>query len=334
MARIHGTAFGRRALMAGAGAAAALARPGVSRAQAGWMPSRNVTWIVPGGPASVLDVGARAIALKMAPVLGQQVVIENRTGAGGAVAAEAAARAAPDGHTVFYGNFATFAIVPHLFRSLRWDARRDFAAVHGIGASANIAVACPDRPWKTVQELIAFSRANPGKITFAASIGSGQHMATELFLSVTGLQWTHVPYNNTVQALTDIAAGRVDLIFDYPLSSLPFVRDGRLRALGVNAKERLAIAHEVPTLDEQGVKGAELLGWAGLYAPARTPPAVVEKLAEATRVALRDPEVIQLFDSTGTILWPDVDGPKLAQVLEEEIPRMQALIARTGIQAQ
>ena len=327
--------IGRRAVLLGAVAGAgALARPGAVRAQEGWAPTRPVTWIVPGGPASVLDVGARAIAQKMSPVLGQQVVVENRTGAGGTIAAEVAARAAPDGHTVFYGNFAVFGIAPFLYRNLRWDARRDFAPIHGIGASANIVVACPDRPWKTVQELIAFSRANPGRITYAGGVGSGQHMAAELFLTVTGLQWTFVPYANTVQALTDIAAGRVDLIFDYPLSSLPFVRDGRLRALGINALERLAIAREIPTLDEQGVKGAELLGWAGLYAPARTPQAAIAKLAEAVRVALRDPEIIELFNSTGTILWPDVDAPKLARALEEEIPRMQALIARTGIQAQ
>jgi tripartite-type tricarboxylate transporter receptor subunit TctC len=321
----------RRAALAGLAGAAAAASPRPGRA---WTPARSVNWIVPGGPASVLDVGARLIAQKMAPVLGQQVLIDNRIGAGGTIAADLAARSAPDGHTVFYGNFAVFAIAPHLYRNLRWDARRDFAPIHGIGASANIIVAAPDRPWRTAQEMLAHIRANPGKLTFAGGVGSGQHMAAELFMTVTGAQMTFIPYANTVQALTDIAAGRVDLIFDYPLSSLPFVRDGRLRAIGINAKERLAIAQDIPTLDEQGIKGAELLGWAGLYAPARTPPEALAKLAEATRVALRDPEVITLFNSTGTILWPDVDAAKLAQALEEEIPRMQALIARTGIQAQ
>jgi tripartite-type tricarboxylate transporter receptor subunit TctC len=319
--------------MAAAGAGA-LVSPTVLRAAEGWAPSRPVTWIVPGGPASVLDVGARLIAQKMGPALGQTVVVDNRTGAGGTIAADLAARATPDGHTVFYGNFAVFAIAPHLYRNLRWDARRDFAPVHGIGASANIVVASPSRPWRGVQDLLAHARANPGTVTFAGSIGSGQHMAAELFMTATGARMTLVPYANTVQALTDIAAGRVDLMFDYPLSSLPFVRDGRLRTLGVNAERRLAIAQDIPTLDEQGVTGANLLGWAGLYAPARTPPAAIARLAEATRIALRDPEVVALFDSTGTILWPEVDAPRLAQALEEEIPRMQALVARTGIQPQ
>jgi len=141
---------------------------------------------------------------------------------------------------------------------------------------------------------------------------------------------TLVPYSSTTQALTDIAAGRVDVMFDYPLSSLPFVRDGRLRALAVNAPERLAIAPEIPTLADAGLRGAELLGWAGLYAPARTPPAAIARLAEATRVALRDPEVVRLFDSTGTILWGDVDAVRLGAALDAEIPRMRGLIARVA----
>ncbi len=277
----------------------------------------------------MLDVGARMIATKLGPRLGQSVVIDNRLGAGGTAAAEFAARAAPDGHTLFYGNFATFAIAPLLIPNLRYDARRDFAPVHGVGASANIAVTGMDRPWKSIPELIAFARANPGKVTFAASVGSGQQAAAALFAETARLELTHIPYNNFTQALNDLAAGRVDVYFDYPLSSLPYVRDGRLRALAVNAGTRLAIAPEVPTLAEAGLPGAELLGWAGLYVPARTPPPVVAKLAEATRAALQETEVRALFDNTGTILWDGVDAAGLAKALEEEIPRMRHLIGRT-----
>jgi tripartite-type tricarboxylate transporter receptor subunit TctC len=330
--------IGRRSLLTGTTGLVATASTSPALAQSApglaWLPNRSITWIVPGGPGSVLDVGARLIGQKMAPVVGQQVLVDNRMGAGGTIAAALAARAAPDGHTVFYGNIAVFGLAPFLYRNLAWDGRRDFVPIHGIGAAANIVVANPDRPWKTIPELVAWSKANPGRVNFAGGAGSFQQLAAELFVSVTGVQWTFVPYANTVQALTDIAAGRVDLIFDYALSSLPFVRDGRLRALGFNAKERLAAAPEVPTLDEQGVKGAELEGWAGVYAPARTPQPVIDKLAEAVRVALRDQDVINLFNSTGTILWPDEDGPKLARRLDEDIPRMQALVARTGIQAQ
>lgn len=316
----------RRGIMLAA--ATAVAGPLPAGAQA--FPARPVNWVVPGGPASVLDVGARLVGLKMAADLGQQVTIDNRIGAGGTIAAELVARAAPDGHTVFYGNFAVFAIAPLLYPNLRYDARRDFVPVHGIAASANIVVSAPDRPWRTAEQFIAYARANPERITYAAGIGSGQHAATALFAHAAGTRLTMIPYANTVQALTDIAAGRVDVMFDYPLSSLPFVRDGRLRALAVNAPSRLPIAQEVPTLAEAGLQGAELLGWAGLYAPARTPPAVVERLARAVQAALRDPEVKALFDSTGTILWNTVDGPAMGRILDEEIPRMASLIARTG----
>ncbi len=317
----------RRAMLLAAGAAA-VARPHPGGAQV--FPNRPINWVVPGGPASVLDVGARLVALKMAADLGQPVLIDNRIGAGGTIAADFVARAAPDGHTVFYGNFAVFAIAPLLYANLRFDARRDFVPVHGIAASANIVVAGMDRPFRTAGQLIAHARANPGLVTYAASIGSGQHAAAALFAHAAGATLTMVPYSNTVQALTDVAAGRVDLMFDYPLSSLPFVRDGRLRALAVNAPARLPIAQDVPTLAEAGLPGAELLGWAGLYAPARTPPAMVARLARAVAVALRDGEVKALFDSTGTILWDTVDGAALGRILEEEIPRMASLIARTG----
>lgn len=314
----------RRAALA---AAAALAMPVPSLAQG--FPNRTITWVVPGGPGSVLDVAARLIAMKMGPRLGQSVVVDNRLGAGGTAAAEFAARSAPDGHTLFFGNFATFAIAPLLIPNLRYDARRDFAPVHGIGASANIAVTGMGRPWKSILDLIAFARANPGKVTYAASIGSGQHAAAALFVEKAAIALTHIPYNNFGQALNDLAADRVDLCFDYPLSSLPYVRDKRLRALAVNAGERLAIAPEVPTLAEAGLPGAELLGWSGLYVPARTPAAVVARLAAVTREALREPDVRALFDNTGTILWDAVDAAGLAQALEEEIPRMRHLIGRT-----
>lgn len=308
-------------------ALATLAAPSLARADT--FPTRPVTWIVPGAPGSVLDVGARLIAVKMAAVLGQNVVVDNKIGAGGTIGTEAAARAAPDGYTVFYGNFAVFAIAPLLFPNLRYDAQRDFVPIHGIAASANIVVAAPGR-YRDIAALIAAAKARPDEITYAGGVGSGQHAAAALFAQVAGVRMTLVPYSSTTQALTDIAAGRVDVMFDYPLSSLPFVRDGRLRALAVNAPERLAIAPEIPTLADAGLRGAELLGWAGLYAPARTPPAAIARLAEATRVALRDPDVIKLFDSTGTILWGDVDAAKLAAALDAEIPRMRSLIARVA----
>ncbi|TDH57980.1 tripartite tricarboxylate transporter substrate binding protein [Dankookia rubra] len=315
----------RAALSASAMLTCQRARP----ARAETFPNRTLTWIVPGGPGSVLDVAARLISLKMAARLGQSVVVDNRLGAGGTVAAEYVARAAPDGHTLFFGNFATFAIAPLLIPNIRYDAQRDFVPVHGIGASANIAVTGMGRPWKTIPELIAHARARPGQLTYAASIGSGQHAAAALFIEKAAVELTLIPYNNFGQVLNDLAAERVDLYFDYPLSSLPYVRDKRLRALAVNAGERLAIAPEVPTLAEAGLPGAELLGWSGIYLPARTPPAVVARLGEVVHAALHEPDVRALFDNTGTILWDEVGPAQLARALQEEIPRMRHLIGRT-----
>ncbi len=312
----------RRTILAGG----ALALPAL-RARAGEeYPARSITWVVPGGPGSVLDVAARLIALKLGIVLGQSVVIDNRMGAGGTVAAEHAARSAPDGYTLFFGNFATFAIAPLLIPGLRYEARRDFAPVHGIAASPNIVISGLKQPFASIPALIEYAKRHPGRVTYGASIGSGQHAAGALFAQAAGVELTLIPYSNFSQALNDTVAGRLDLMFDYPLSSLPHVRDGKLRALAVNAGERLAIAPDVPTLAETGLSGAELLGWSGLYLPARTPPAILARLAEATHRALRDREVKALFDSTGTILWDGVDGPALGRALEEEIPRMQRLI--------
>jgi tripartite-type tricarboxylate transporter receptor subunit TctC len=316
----------RRAILAGV--AAPFIFPGAARAQG--FPNRQITWVVPGGPGSVLDIGARVIAQKMAGSLGQTVVIDNRPGAGGTVAAEAVLRQPPDGHTLFYGNFATFAIAPLLIPNIGYDARRDFQPVNGVGASANIAVCAPNRPYRTLRELVAHAKANPEQVTFAAGVGSGQHAAAALFAHVAQVKLTMVPYNNFSQALNDVAAGRVDLYFDYPLSSLPYVRDGKLRALAVNADQRLAIAPEIPTVAEAGVPGAELLGWAGIYVPSAVPEPVARKLAVAAVAALETPEVRHLFDSTGTILWPHMDAAKMRHVLEEEIPRMRELIGRTG----
>lgn len=302
------------------------------RAGAETFPSRPVTWIVPGAPGGVLDVGARLIAQKMAARLGQPVPIDNRPGAGNTIGAELASRAAPDGHTIFYGTSSSFSIGPLLHTNLRYDAERDFVPVHGVGAAANVLVTGRDRPWSDVAGLAAAARQRPEAISYASTgVGSGQQLAAELFArAIGGARLTHVPYANFAQALNDVATGRVDIMFDYVLSSLGQLRDGRLRALAVNAPERLAVLPEVPTLAQAGVPHAELLGWAGIYVPARTPPAAITRLADAVAVALRDPEVKQLFDSTGTVLWAHLDADGLRRVLAEDVPRMRALVERAG----
>jgi tripartite-type tricarboxylate transporter receptor subunit TctC len=316
----------RRAALAAA--AASLVWHGTARAER--YPIHALTWVVPGAPGTALDVTARRVAGKMAQLLGQSVLIDNRPGAGGTIAAQYAARAAPDGYTLFSGNLATFAIAPMLTPDLRYDPQRDFLPVHGIGASANIVVSGFNRPWHSITELVAHARADPGKVTCAVAIGTGSHVAAALFAQVAQVELTLVPYTNFAAALNDTAAGRVDFGFDYPLSSLPYIQDGRLRALAVNAGERLPITPNVPTLAEIGLPGAEVLGWTGLYVPARTPASIIARIAEVAREVLHDRDVKVLFESTGTILWSEVDAGRLSALLAGEIPRMRLLIGQGG----
>ncbi len=322
-------AFGRRQALQ-FGVAAPFLGAGVAKAQA--FPSRQIVWVIPSAPGGVLDVAARLVAQKMSERLGQPVVIDNRPAAGGTVGADMVLHQPHDGHFIFFGNFATFAIVPLLIPNIPYDAVRDYQPVNGIGASHNLIMCGPEKPWRTLKELVDHAKANPEKVTFGAGVGSGQHAAAALFAHAAGIKLTHVPYQNFAQQLNDVSTGRVDLSFDYPLSSLPYVRDGRLRALAMNGAQRLEIAKEIPTTAEEGTRGAELYGWSGIYVPSAVPQPVVAKLSEATAWAMRTPEVVQLFNNTGTVPWPEYGPAKMRQVLDEEIPRMRQLIRVTGAQ--
>ncbi len=322
-------AFGRRQVVL-AGVSAPFLGSGAARAQA--FPSRQIVWVTPSAPGGVLDVAGRLVAQKMTEMLGQPVVVDNRPAAGGTVGASHVLAQPHDGHTLFFGNFATFASVPLLIPNIGYDAVRDFQPVNGIGASHNLIMCAADKPWRTLKALVDHAKANPEKVTFGAGVGTGQHAAAALFAHAAGIKLTHVPYQNFAQQLNDVSTGRVDLSFDYPLSSLPYVRDGKLRALAMNGAQRLEIAKDIPTTAEEGTPGAELYGWSGIYVPSAVPQAVVARLGEVTARAMRTPEVVRLFDSTGTVPWPDYGPARMRQVLDEEIPRMRQLIRVTGAQ--
>lgn len=323
------TQLARRALLLAA--PVLLRRP--AAAQAGF-PTRPVTWVVPFAAGGITDTSARTLAQRMGQTLGQPVVVENRPGAGGTIGAEAVARSAPDGHTMLYGSQGPMASAPAMYPTLRYDPRRDLAPVHGIGASPHLIVAAPGRPWRSLAELVAAARARPDGLTYASvGVGTSPHLAAETLQRAAGVRMVHAPYANGTQGLNDVIGGRVDVMWDYPLTSLPHVREGRLRALAVTDARRVALAPEVPTVAEAGVPGAELVPWAGLFVPARTPPGAVSRLAAAVREAMGDPKVREFFDGTATVLWPEMGPEELRAFLDEELPRIAEIIARSGARA-
>ncbi len=318
---------GRRALLA---APAALLLPRLASAQ-GSFPSRSITWVVPFAAGGITDTAARTLAAHMSGTLGQQVIVENRAGAAGTIGAEFVARSAPDGYTMLYGSQGPMASAVTMFPGLRYDPRRDFAPVHGIGASPHLIVANPARGWTTLAEMVAAARARPDGLTYASvGIGSSPHLAAETLLRVAGLSMVHAPYANGTQGLNDVIGGRLDLMWDYPLTSLGHVREGRLRGLAVTDKERVKLASDIPTVAEAGLPGAEAVPWAGLFVPARTPREIVLKLSGAMVVAMADPKVQAFFDGTATVLWPHVGPEDLGAFVQAEIPRLAEIIARSG----
>jgi tripartite-type tricarboxylate transporter receptor subunit TctC len=231
----------RRSLLLGGLSLPALL-PTPVRAQAAF-PARPVTWVVPFAAGGIIDTTARLIAQKMGAHLGQPVIVENRPGAGGTIGTEQASRAPADGYTLLYGTSSTHAVAPLLYPNLRYGPERDFVPVWGLGAAVNLLVANPSIPIRGVADLVAHAKAHPDRVTYASTgIGSGPHMAGELFQAVAGVRMAHVPYAGFQQALNDLTTGRVDTMFDHALSSLPHAREGRLRALAVAAPERLAVA--------------------------------------------------------------------------------------------
>jgi len=270
-------------------------------------PNRTVRIIVPFAPGGSTDVVARILADKLGTELKQSFVVENRAGAGGNIGADAVAKASPDGYTLLMGTTGVLAINKYLYKEMSFDPERDLVPVSYTSLITNILVVNPQVPARTVSELVALARAKPGSLTFASSgAGSSTHLSAELFKSMAGVDILHVPYKGSSQAITDLMGGQVTMLFDNAPSSIPFVEQGKLRALAVTSTKRLPNLPDVPTLDEAGVKGYESLSWSGIMAPAGTPKRVIDKLNAAIGKILRDPDVKQRFASLGV---EPVGGP-------------------------
>lgn len=266
-------------------ALAALAAPYSARAE-DW-PSRPIKVIVPAGPGSAVDVVPRAVFDQLSAVLGQPIVVENKPGAGTMVGTAQVARAEPDGYMLLATSPA-HAVTPWVYTSsITYDIQRDFVGIGAFGVGPTVLIVSPKKGYKTAADLVAAAKAAPGMVTFSSiGIGSGVHVSAEKFRLSAGIDVLHVPYKSGPEALTSVVTGQVDFYLCPIGTALPFIKDGRVLALAVNGRERSSLLPEVPTTLELGYKGSDYPQWFGMFAPAKTPPAIVEKLADALKKAL------------------------------------------------
>jgi tripartite-type tricarboxylate transporter receptor subunit TctC len=295
MPRIHSIAAPTRRLFGLGAVAIAAATLGITPSDA-WAqaayPTKPITIIVPFSAGGTTDILARVVGLHVGQTLGQPVIVDNRAGAGGNIGTQAVARAPADGYTLLMGTVGTHAINQSLYKKLPFDPIKDFTPLSRVAMVPNLLVANPAQPYKNVRELIAYGKANPGKINFASS-GSGTsiHLSGELFKQMTQIDMQHVPYKGSAPALADLIGGQTAIMFDNMPSVMPHVKAGKLRALAVTTARRSPALPDVPTVAESGVPGYDTSSWFGLLAPAGTPADVVGKLNAAILKALADPGV-------------------------------------------
>lgn len=264
--------------------------PSAAHAQA-W-PTKPIKLLVGFAPGGGTDIVGRALGVKMADVLGQPVIIENRPGASGVIAADLVAKSPPDGYTLLVGHSNSNAIAPFVLKSVPYDPATDFTPITYIGFVPNILALNPGVPAKNVAELIVLAKAKPGVYTYASSgVGSTQHLAGEAFNLAAGTKAVHVPYKGSAQALADLVGGQIQLDFDTTSSAMAFIKGGKVKALAVMSPKRTPELPDVPTLTEAGLPGVEMTTWYGLFVTAGTPKAVVDKLYAETMKAIKDPDV-------------------------------------------
>ncbi|TWS95817.1 tripartite tricarboxylate transporter substrate binding protein [Reyranella sp. CPCC 100927] len=312
------------------GTAALSALPTAARAQAAWAPSKPMRLVVPFAAGSATDIVSRALAAKLQAAWNQPVVVDNKPGAGGMLAASDVARAAPDGHTLLVATNTTHAANPWLIKNLSYDPVKDFEAVTTVVLGANIVLVHPDLPVKSIAELTAYAKANPGKLNFSEG-SSSQRMSAELYKQLTGVNIVHVPYKSSPPAMQDLIAGTVQLMFSDPQNALPQIKAGKVRALAVTSRERTKAAPDLPTMIEAGVPGYELTWWQAIYAPAKTPAPVVEAIYAKLREITADAATRDLM-TAGAADVVLMSPQEFAAFTKSEIERWRKTIQAAGIQ--
>lgn len=293
-------------------------------------PNRPIHLVVPFPASGTTDIVARFVAAELGKSLGQQIVVENRPGAGGNIGTDFVAKSTPDGYTFVMGTVGTHAINTSLYAKLPYDPVKDFAPVTLVASVPNVLEVNPALPVKTVNELITYAKANPGKLNFASSgNGTSIHLSGELFKAMTGVDMLHIPYKGSAPAVTDLIAGQANLMFDNLPSSIAYIKSGRLRAIAVTTLKRSPALPDVPTINESGVPGFEASSWFGVLAPAGTPKEIVNRLHDEIVKALHTPRLKNSLLSQGA--EPIGDTPEeFADYISAEIAKWAKVVKQSG----
>lgn len=312
-------------------AAAALLVTGMGSALAqADFPSKPLTMIVPFSAGGTTDILARIVGQALGQELGESIIIENKPGAGGNIGAQQAARAKADGYTLFMGTVGTHAINQSLYKKLPYDPLKDFTPLSRVATVPNLLVAHPSRPYKTVQEMIAYAKANPGDVTYGSpGSGASPHVSGALFQSMTGAELTHIPYKGSAPAVSDLLGNQIAVMFDNMPSAIQHVRSGKLRPIAVTTAKRSPELPDVPTIAEAGVPGYEATSWFGLWAPAGTPAPVLDKLHSALTKVLQDPAVVKkIADQGGEVV---IDTPaEFEAFIQSEAAKWGKVVKESG----
>ena len=291
-------------------------------------PTKPIRWIVPFAPGST-DLLARIVGQKASESLGQQLVIESRPGAGGSIGSAAVARAPADGYTILMGTIATHGINSSLYKSLPYDAIKDFAPVCLLGFAPNVLIVNPAVPVRTVKDFIEYARKNPGVTYSSPGAGTSTHMAGEQFQLMTGLKMTHVPYKGTSDAVLAVLRGDVQSMFSNLPPAMPMIKDGRVRAIAVTSPTRVAWLPELPTIAEEGLAGYDVSVWFGVFAPAGTPEKIVTRLADEFIAATADPGVKEKMYAQGFVLRT-LRPAEFGAFVRDEISRWEKVVKASG----